>query len=468
MIKNIFLKEAHENLVTTKTMVSFIIIILLFIVNGFVFNLNYDKNFKKYSDIRNKNIENLRGTTENFVNLVFNDQQLIKPPSNIFFISEAEESVLPNGIQVNFFSETNPQFYKSKNVFFSAFNSIDWTYILIFFISFVCISLSYGAFSGEKVKGTLKLILSNYIGRWQMIIGKYLGILSITFIPVLIGIVISLIIVQFNPNISIAYNDIILILVYLIGVILFISLNIFLGFLISCLTSRPVISLSIVLILWIVFSIVIPNISWLLSKQFEPIPSISSLNETENRILDEAYDTEKHSMAWNSSWQGKPPNETVMKRYTWVNERSRLSNDVWREYRNNIINQTKMAISLSKISPFAIFRFFGETISDNGFSGYSNFYNQAMNYKTTLRDFLIQKDQEDSDSYHLIWTEKWAARTFMSNKPVNFNEIPQFTYTRPSLHETLDNCKWDILLLALWNILLFTGTYVAFIRYDVR
>ena len=468
MIKNIFLKEAHENLITTKSMVSFIIIILLFIVNGFIFNLNYDKNFRKYSDVRNKNIENLKSNNGSFVDLVFCDQQLIKPPSKIFFISEAEENVLPNGIQINFFNETNPQFYKSKNIFFSAFSSIDWTYILIFFISFVCISLSYSAFSGEKGNGTLKLILANTIGRWQMIIGKYLGILSITFIPVLIGMILSLIIIQLNPNIALYFNDIVLILVYLIGVILFISLNILLGFIISCLTSRPVVSLSIVLILWIIFGIVIPNISWLLSKQFEPVPSISSLNETESRIIDQAYNTEKHSMAWNSRWQGQPPNETVMKRYTWVNERTRLSNDVWREYRNNIINQTKVAINLSKISPFAVFRFFGETLSDNGFSGYANFYNQVMNYKTTFRDFLIQKDQADNDSHHLIWAEQWAARTFMSNKPVNFNEIPQFTYLKPSLVETLANCKWDILLLALWNILLFAGTYVAFVRYDVR
>ncbi|MFC1725529.1 ABC transporter permease [candidate division KSB1 bacterium] len=468
MIKNIFLKEAHENLITTKAMVSFIIIILLFIVNGFIFNLNYDKNFKKYSSVRNINIENIRNNTESFVNLVFTDQQLIKPPSNIFFISEAEETVLPNGIQINFFSETNPQYYKSKNIFFSAFSSIDWTYILIFFISFVCISLSYGSFSGEKVNGTLKLILANFIPRWKLILGKYLGILSITFIPVLIGMIISLIIIQLNPRIAFSVNDILLIFIYFIGVVLFISLNIFIGLIISCMTSRPVVSLSIVLILWIIFAIVIPNVSWLLSKQVKSVSSISVLNETANRIINEAYDTEKHSMSWNSSWAGNPPNETVLKRNTWVNEKTRLSNDVWREYRNDIINQTKTAINLSKISPFSLFRFFGETISDNGFSGYSNFYNQAMNYKTTFRDFLIGKDQADNDSHHLIWSEQWCARSFMSNKPVEFSEIPQFAYTRPSLTQTMEDCKFDILLLVLWNLLLFSGTYAAFIKYDVR
>ncbi|MFC1562899.1 hypothetical protein ACFL4Z_02485, partial [candidate division KSB1 bacterium] len=78
------------------------------------------------------------------------------------------------------------------------------------------------------------------------------------------------------------------------------------------------------------------------------------------------------------------------------------------------------------------------------------------------------KDKQDKDSYHLIWNEEWASKTFCSEKPVAFEEIPQFEYRKPSLQETLNDCLWDFLILVLWNLVLFAGTFVAFLRYDVR
>lgn len=223
------------------------------------------------------------------------------------------------------------------------------------------------------------------------------------------------------------------------------------------------------LIFWIIFSIVVPNIGWLIAKKVMSVPSISQLNELQQQKEHEIYLSGKYSRYWESNWIGKPPNMILLKRVAGSNEETKLHNDIWRGYRNTIITQTNVAINLSKISPFSVFRFLGEKISDNGFSGYVHFYQQARNYQNSYQDFINQKDQADKESYHLIWDEnKWMIKSFMSTKPVNFDEIPQFEYKRPSFGRTLDNCKWDILILVLWNLVLFAGTFVAFVRYDVR
>jgi len=468
MILEIFIKEIREQLMTTKMLVSSTLILVLLIINGYIFNLNYNRRFDKYLETKNNNQDNIRKNSTKLLDLIFENQRLIKPPSKLAFISEAEEKVLPNGMELNYFTESNPQYYKRQNIFFSTFNSIDWAYILLFFISFVCISFSYDAFSGEKVKGTLKLILSNKIARWQIILGKYFGILTIILIPLLIGFIINLIVLEFNPNLYLKLNEFLMILLFLVGTILFISLNILMGFLISCLTQKPIISLSFILIFWIIFNIVIPNISWLLSKKIVPVDSFSKLNEIESQRIYDINHSGKYSMSWNSDWEDDPPNELVLKRAAGENEKNKAHNEIWRGYRNTIIAQTKTAINLSKISPFSIFRFLSETISDNGFSGVVNFYNQLRNYQINLQNFLNQKDQADKASYHLIWDERWATQFFMSKKGVSFEEIPQFEYHPLSFSQTLDNCKWDILILVLWNLVLFTGTFVAFARYDVR
>lgn len=468
MILEIFIKEIREQLITTKMLVSSTLIVVLLIINGYIFNLNYNRRFDKYLEIYNNNQEHIRKNSTKLIDLIFENQRLIKPPSKLAFISEAEEKVLPNGLELNYFTESNPQYYKRQNIYFSTFNSIDWAYILLVFISFICISFSYSAFSGEKVNGTLKLMLSNTITRWQIILGKYFGILIIILIPFLIGIIINLIVLEFNPNLFLKLDDFLMIILFLICTILFISLNILMGFLISCLTQKPVISLSFILIFWIIFNIVIPNISWLLSKKMAPVDSFSKLNETEAQRMYDIDHSGKYSTSWNSDWEDDPPNELVLKRAAGAIEKNKAHNEIWRGYRNTIIAQTKTAINVSKISPFSIFRFVAETISDNGFSGYVNFYYQLRNYQINLQNFLNQKDQADKDSYHLIWDEHWATQFFMSKKGVSFEEIPQFEYQPPSFNQTLNNCKWDILILVLWNLVLFTGTFVAFVRYDVR
>ena len=89
-------------------------------------------------------------------------------------------------------------------------------------------------------------------------------------------------------------------------------------------------------------------------------------------------------------------------------------------------------------------------------------------HRSSFNDFLTQKDQQDPDSYHLFWNERWTSRTFASRKPVAFDEIPKFEYRRPSVQSLLTDTGGDILILALWNLVLFTAAFVAFMKYDVR
>jgi hypothetical protein len=48
------------------------------------------------------------------------------------------------------------------------------------------------------------------------------------------------------------------------------------------------------------------------------------------------------------------------------------------------------------------------------------------------------------------------------------HELPPFDYHPPALSEVLRSAALDLGLLALFNILFFTGGFVAFLRYDVR
>lgn len=468
MLVEFIFKEIREQIFTFKMVFYTSVLLAVMIINGFVFTINYNKKAIKYDEVRNENLTNIRSNSSSLLNLLFYKQKLIKPPSKYAFISEAEETVLPNGMRINFFEESLPEFYKGKNIFFAQFNSIDWMFILIYLIGFICIAFSYNAFSGEKEKGTLKLIFSNSVLKGKLIIGKLAGILICICIPFFTGCLINLIIIQMNPAISFGAADYAFIFLFLCAAIFFISLNILLGFFVSTLTSRPVHSLNMVLVLWIFLSIILPSISWISAKKMLDIPAQSKIAEQANNEIRKVMDSKKYSMNWSSDWEGKAPNEEVYSRAEGSKVRTNLRQGVWRSYYQDLISQTNLAILSSKLSPVSVFRFIGERISGNGYFGFLGFHDQVINYKNVFKNFAVEKDRQDKDSYHLMWDEAWASKYFSSHKPVSFNEIPRFEYRKPSLMETLNNCIWDFLILVLWNIVLFTGTFAAFLRYDVR
>jgi hypothetical protein len=173
-------------------------------------------------------------------------------------------------------------------------------------------------------------------------------------------------------------------------------------------------------------------------------------------------------MRWDSDWAGQPPNDFVLRRAAGKQAGTHHQLQKWHEYLQKRMNQTHLAIQLSKISPFGVFRFLGERLSDNGYFGYCRFYEQVRRYRSSFIDFAFRKDQEDMDSDHLIWDENWSSRTFTSQKPVAFEEIPQFKYQPPTLRESWNMWRVDMLILVFWCLILFAGTFVAFIRYDVR
>lgn len=487
MVKHIFLKELYGYLHNNRMLLSISVILILMVLNGMVFIVTHLWENNIYREMTTINQEKLRHNTSGdyalkefraaffgkeleshntLFDLVFLKQQIIKPPSKLAVLSEAEAGLLPDGISATFFSVDNPQRFKSGNPFLGSFFSMDWTNILIYFISFICICFAYNAFSGERGDGTLKLMLSNNISRWQIIMGKWLSILTVIIIPLILGIIINLIIITLSRQLSIGFNELSIILFFILGAILFISLNILLSFIISLFTSTSSHSLGVCLICWIILAVAIPDTAWLLAKKTVPVETMDELSMLEEERINE--ETKGCSWSWDYRWANNPPNPEVLERAECSNISTRVYNEIWERYRNDIINQTNFAINLSKISPFGVFRFFGETLSDRGFTGYRNFYKQFVNYHASYKNFIKEKDNADKESYNLIWNELFNAQTFMSNKKVSYEEIPQFQYRSLSFVEAFKNSVWDVLILALWCIVLFLIAFIAFVKYDVR
>ena len=468
VIKEIIKKEIRENIATLKYLFLAGGIVVLFVLNALVSISDYQERINHYEGIRSAVKNQRKQRCNNFSDLVYHRFRLIKKPSSEAFISHAQADKLPNGIKMDFFELSNPQYFKPLNIYSKSFITLDWSNILFYILSFLCLSLSYNAFSGERINRTLQLMLSNQLPRAYIIVGKYLGLLSLISIPVVIGILLNLIIYQLSPQMPLKDEIPGLTFLFFLGMLLFISLNLLVGFLISSLTRQPVISMSFCLIAWLVFAVVIPGTGWLWSKQVINIQSVHSIQDKIERKSDELLLSDQYNLRWNSDWIGKPVNETLKKRINYFQKLQEIKNRLWQRHIERQFRQTDLAILIAKISPYGIFRFFGETISDNGYTGYKHFYHQVREYHNQYTKFLIEKDKADKDSYHQIWNMQHHAKHWMSSKPVEYQAIPKFSYERPDISQTWREVKGNIIYLLFWCIFLLVGTFIAFIRYDVR
>lgn len=117
-------------------------------------------------------------------------------------------------------------------------------------LSLLAILLAYDGVSGEKERGTLKLLLINPLGRGHVLLGKYLGAMatlvgSLLFALLLASIPLARAGVQFEPS---DYGRLLLILLVLV---LFLSALVLLALAVSALTTRSTVAILALSLLWL-------------------------------------------------------------------------------------------------------------------------------------------------------------------------------------------------------------------------
>ncbi len=82
--------------------------------------------------------------------------------------------------------------------------------------------------------------------------------------------------------------------------------------------------------------------------------------------------------------------------------------------------------------------------------------NQARSYKRQVVDYLTDKKA--------FSTRAW----FSGDKgKAEFTDLPIFQHRYNSVFENLSRALGDVFILLAWNVILFMGAYLSFLRYDM-
>ena len=466
MLATIIKKELLTNLTSLRFVLALIISIAVFIAGGFVFVGGYNLEVNEYTEQTNKNLSGLNEASKNLSQLANYTQTIQREPKLTGLFCAGFEKTLPNTFWNDVFSVEIPEVTGDTNFLLPQFVSLDWIFVISFILSFFAILLTFDSLSGEREKGTLPLALSNSIPRDTVLLGKYFSAILTLSIPLAFGLLINLTIVNL-AGLQFETGQWLKILVFIGISILFLSVFLLIGMLVSSRCTKSSTSIVILLFIWVIAVIITPTTGRIISENFIHVPTRikvdRSIHEAQTEIWDNKEIYGENAGNWggdlNADWINPPARARLYNAIT--DAKTRIMTD----YVNRMVEQVNFGRRTTKISPATIYQTTSEALFGTGVPRFQSLFYQVARYKDILRNFLINEDKKDPDSRHLL---AWNHHVIFSQKPVDYDAVPKFAEADPSMGEALKIAVWDISALILLNIFLFAAIYVSFLRCDVR
>ena len=379
----------------------------------------------------------------------------------------------------------------SDETLFAIFRFIDLTFIVQVVLSLFAILFTYDAINGERENGTLKLAFANSVSRAGYLISKFIGIWIGLVIPLLIPILISLLLVvlmgvPFSGGEWLKFAS-------FVGLsLLYITFFIGLGLLVSATTRKSSLSFLLLLVIWVGGVLILPRMSVMASGQLVKTESIAQIEAKQEAYHKARWD--EYSSTISEMWskrsqemEGMDEDERTAYRddneWTWLEEddaaRKQVQIDITannrkllEDTRNKKQLQERIAFSLARISPASSFRLAAMNIAGTDI-GMKNRYEESM--RTYRDDFTsyteAEKEKSGNDGGFRIEvdSEKGVKLDFGRNdQGLDLSGIPQYTAPIRTAGVVLSKSILDFGLLAIFIMLSFGATFVAFIKYDMR
>ena len=353
----------------------------------------------------------------------------------------------------------------------------DWSFIIKVIFSLYAILIAYDAIAGEKESGTLRQLLSGPLGRTRLLIAKYVAVMVTLAIPLLCGMVVSLITVSVSvPRVlTPAFLSGSILTFFLASV--YLSLFAFLSLFLSSLIHNSSLVLLTLLVVWIFFTIIIPNTAGILSEEVSDIPSEFSIaKELGPSIQKQIWS--KIGILRGMAEKGEIKTEEELKRRTdqafAEGQQSLIS--YYDSYEKAIRGRAAVARTLSRLSPTALFEYAAEDITGTGIHREERFLREARAYSEVYDRYILGKTGK------LVGTSGWAFGTFIdvngkgvfigSPRPEEYSgdksDFPRFAERPQPAAEGIQEALMDSAGLILWNVVLAMLAFGAVMRSDVR
>ena len=475
MIAAILRRELADHLTSLRFALTLLITTALMAVNGVVFSGgSHERAMERFQERLHIHEGGLEGW--NLAELaVRGPGWLPKRPSPFSFIAFGREDFLPKTIYATgtagyswtsgFSIETpwvlqhwDPGLRPDAGIV-PDFVEVDWVFIVGFCLSLMALLLTYDGVCGERQTGTLKLALSGPVPRFGLLLGKFTAAWIVLAVALTVGTLLNLLILGLAGPVPLGPDFFLRLAPVYLACLLYLACFVGLGLLVSCLSEQASSALVVLLLVWTVLLVLLPNTVSGAVSYFQQPPLDERRHHSQLQALDEEHQIHRKG---DSVRPGERPSPAILRDLSdFLKARFRLDRDFNEEKLRRQLRPVEAGALVNRLSPYGILQYALESLAGTGLPRHLRFIEDARRYALDFRRFTEERDQADPDSHHLF-----GLVPGLSQLPVPFEAIPLFR-ERLSTGAVLADTSTDLALLALFALLAFMAANVAFLRSEI-
>jgi len=460
-------REILEHLQSLQFIILIVLSILLFSMNGWITAQKHRERMNRYSNGVSE-MTHYHSTTRTSLHM---------HPNPLVLLADGGSKHQPPGYRLEPRGRLTPMPAGQKNFKMPFVPELDWAFIIKVIFSLFALLLAFRGISGEKEGGTLRLVLSYALRRNQVLLAKYLSILLTTGIPLILGGLVSLSIGSIFLPEALSLTLVPRIGLMILLAFFYLSIFTFLGLFVSSLVGRSSVVLLILLAVWILLVIVVPNLSGILSDKLADVPSEYQTAKQVDSILEEQVWGRINKVKERVK-SGELTTEKTITRETdrAFEEGQKDVRNHYALYENAMKRRATLARTLSRLSPTALFQFASENLVDTGPRREERFLRDAETYSAIYDNYILEKLGK------LVGVSNWSFSTSVTvnDKHIHISsphpeeyqgdksDFPQFVESNPNLAHNVQEAALDLAGLSLWNLVLAGLAFWAVSRCDVR
>ena len=483
MFKTLILKEIQESILTLRFWLVSVLCLLLIPFGLFIASKDYQSRVKECQNEQNRYIEENQGQISNRTNA-----EGYFLPSPLCILSSGLKDYLPYKAitSKDGFVQTEKK-QQDSNLQSVLFGKIDFIFIVTNFLSLLALIFTFGSISAEKELGTMKLVLSNQVPRWKVILAKIFGNYIVFLAPFFLSLMIGLIVVQLSVGVNFLsgkYFGVLIIIMFL--TMLFLLMFFTMGIWASVLSKNTTTSIVLILFVWVFISLGIPRISPMVAQIIRPVKTEDIFQKEcqslraqlkkekdkrcrelmEKLIIESHIDYQKGLSLSQAAITTHYTEKVLLIDKEFDQKLVKGLGDLENDYRQKWQQQMNIASNLSRISPVCSYSFLTTELCNTGLL-------ELNNCQETAKKFQYQVNSEIYSNY--IETEYHFKGMGYSNTELKKGfdaknlQVPVMTQYMPVPLNIIFQKTWPDYVLILWySVFFFIGAFVSFLKFDAR
>ncbi len=483
MFKVLFKKELLENVQNFRFLLALVLCLVVIPLGFVVSQRDYADRRQAYDEA----VRNYDQAHKTVVDVLRNGGSAFRPPAPLGLVSSGVESVLPSAAEtVGFISPKGSvvQFNNTRrpdNPFTGLFGRLDLAFIVSTLLSVLVMIFTFNAIAGEKERRTIAQVMANPVSRPIVVTAKMAAgslLLAAAFLAGILAGVLLTIVLGIDPFREAATAAP---FAAAVGVSLLFRLAFYnLGLLVSTRSRSGVTAMVGLLAFWVALAMILPKGSVVAAKLLMPIRSqeVVDLEKGRARLqndLDQGAELEKlvkatpgiKDMSMDEFFKAKraknPAIDAFEKAQAEVEGKftAQLNADLDRidaEFERQKARQAGLARNIARLSPISCFVHIMAELAGTGFVEEAAWRQTRANFKR-----ILDREIASKQTMYVFGQISYGGMNLDRNAPA-----PKLPAAAVPLDVRLAAVWVDLVLLALYGLLFFTGAYVSFLRYDVR